>query len=36
MATKEHSQYKLVTKDQAEAFAWSFEGPHTEAVLYPF
>ncbi|CAD8085681.1 unnamed protein product [Paramecium sonneborni] len=36
MATKEHSLYKLVSKDQAEAFAWSFEGPNTEAVLYPF
>ncbi|CAD8183276.1 unnamed protein product [Paramecium octaurelia] len=36
MATKEHSLYKLVPKEQAEAFAWSFEGPNTEAVLYPF
>lgn len=36
MATKEHNLYKLVSKDKAEAFAWSFEGPNTEAVLYPF
>lgn len=35
MATKEHHLYKLVSKEEAEAFAWSFEGPNQEAVLYP-
>ncbi|CAD8096301.1 unnamed protein product [Paramecium primaurelia] len=36
MATKEHFLYKLVTKEQAKAFAWSFERPNTEALLYPY
>lgn len=36
MATLAHPKYTLVAKEEAEGFAWSFEGPNQEPKLYPF
>ncbi|KAM3131224.1 hypothetical protein pb186bvf_016682 [Paramecium bursaria] len=35
LATKAHQDYKLVPIEEAQAVAWSFEGPHTQPTKYP-